>query len=236
MYEFLSRVRYSEVDAEGKLKWSALVNYLQDCSTFQSEDLGLTVEYFRGIKQAWVLNYWQIDLLKLPKVGDRIAIGTIPYELKGFLGFRNFYIKDADTNQMLVKANSVWTLIDTEKIRPARANEEMIQAFSIGDRLDMEYTDRKISLEGECAEMQPIIVDRGMLDTNKHVNNEQYIEMALEHLPEGASVARLRTEYKKSVYLGETMIPHVYTGEKSVGVEFTKDGESCVKCQFIFNR
>lgn len=234
MYEFTSRVRYSECDATGKLKPGALVNYLQDCSTFQSEDAGLTIEYFRDKKQAWVLNYWQIDIEKMPCLGDSIVIGTIPYELRGFLGFRNFYIKDKATGKMLVKANSVWTLIDIEKVKPVRAGEDMVHAFSIGEKLDMEYTDRKIAVEGLGNTMEAIVVGRDMLDTNNHVNNEQYIRLALTYIPDNCRVKRLRTEYKKSVYLGETMVPIVHEEAGKTTVEFTKDGESCVKCQFIF--
>ena len=40
MYEFNSRVRYSEIDHHGTLTLPALINYFQDCSTFQSEDCG----------------------------------------------------------------------------------------------------------------------------------------------------------------------------------------------------
>ena len=39
MYQFQSRIRYSEVDSEGRLTMASLINYFQDCSTFQSEDL-----------------------------------------------------------------------------------------------------------------------------------------------------------------------------------------------------
>ena len=34
MYEFDSRVRYSEVDHHGTMTVPALINYFQDCSTF----------------------------------------------------------------------------------------------------------------------------------------------------------------------------------------------------------
>ena len=44
MYEFNSRVRYSEIDHHGTLTLPALINYFQDCSTFQSELLNNGVE------------------------------------------------------------------------------------------------------------------------------------------------------------------------------------------------
>lgn len=45
MYTFDSRIRYSETDETGALSLLGVINYMQDCSTFQSEDIGLGVEY-----------------------------------------------------------------------------------------------------------------------------------------------------------------------------------------------
>ena len=44
MYTFESRVRFSEADHTELLTLPGLVNYFQDCSTFQSEDIGYGVE------------------------------------------------------------------------------------------------------------------------------------------------------------------------------------------------
>ena len=49
MYSFDSRVRYSEVDEDRKLSLTGVINYMQDCSTFQSEDLNMGIDYlFHG--------------------------------------------------------------------------------------------------------------------------------------------------------------------------------------------
>ena len=55
MYTFDSRVRYSEIDHQGTMTLPALINYFQDCSTFQSESLGLGMKALREKKKAWVL-------------------------------------------------------------------------------------------------------------------------------------------------------------------------------------
>ena len=41
MYEYDIRVGYSRVDEEKKLSIAGLIDLFQDCSTFQSEDLGI---------------------------------------------------------------------------------------------------------------------------------------------------------------------------------------------------
>ena len=45
MYSFNSRVRFSETDIDKKLSITGLMNYLQDCSIFQSEDVGAGFAY-----------------------------------------------------------------------------------------------------------------------------------------------------------------------------------------------
>ena len=43
MYQFKSRVRYSETGVDARLSLMGIMNYMQDCSTFQSEDCGVLI-------------------------------------------------------------------------------------------------------------------------------------------------------------------------------------------------
>ena len=148
MYEFNSRVRYSEIDHHGTLTLPALINYFQDCSTFQSEDVGLGTEVLKAEKRAWILSYWQVIAERYPALGERITIGTFPTEFKGLFGNRNFYIKD-ERGHMIAKAYSVWVFLDTETGRPVRPEEKDIKPYGMGEALDMPYEGRKISLPEE---------------------------------------------------------------------------------------
>ena len=62
IYTFDSRVRYSEVDHKGTLTLPAMMNYLQDCSTFQSEDIGVGLAALRERHRVWLLSYWQVEI------------------------------------------------------------------------------------------------------------------------------------------------------------------------------
>ena len=55
MYEMKIRVRYSEVDREGIARLHQILEYFQDCGTFQSEELGLGVEEDQKNHRAWYL-------------------------------------------------------------------------------------------------------------------------------------------------------------------------------------
>ena len=43
-YTTEGRIRFSEVDHTRRITLPGIVNYFQDCSTFQSEDLGLGID------------------------------------------------------------------------------------------------------------------------------------------------------------------------------------------------
>lgn len=174
MYEFDSRVRYSEVDHHGTMTVPALINYFQDCSTFQSEDLGIGTTVLKEEKRAWLLSYWQVILNRKPELGEKITIGTFATEFKGLFGNRNFYMKDAD-GKYLACANSVWAFIDTETGRPTRPQPKDVQLYGVEEPLDIPYEGRKIRLPEETDDLEAFPVRKYHIDTNEHVNNCQYV-------------------------------------------------------------
>jgi len=187
----------------------SLLNYFQDCSTFQSEDLKIGLHYMKERSMAWVLNAWQIDVERYPEVGENVEIGTIPYDFKGFLGYRNFWMADEQGNR-IAAANTIWTLLNTETGKPVMPTKEMLEGYAVGERIEMEYLPRKIAVSGEGEEKPEFIITRHYLDTNNHVNNGQYVRMALEYPDADFKVKRLRAEYKKQAFLDDVFCPVVY--------------------------
>ena len=203
MYTLDSRIRYSETDETGALSLLGVINYLQDCSTFQSEDIGLGVEYLEEKKRAWLLSSWRIVIDRYPVLGERIKIGTWATSSKGIYGYRDFVIMDQDGNY-LVRAESIWFFCDTEKIA-AYGNEEA---------LDLGKAPRKILIPEEYEEGIPVTIATHHLDTNHHVNNAQYVDIAREAVPCTKMVKGIRADYKKAAVLGEILVPRVTkTGE-----------------------
>ena len=111
IYQFDSRVRYSEVDENRRITLLSILNYFQDCSSFHSEKIGFGIDYLKEKQCAWVLSSWQIVLGELPVFGQEITVQTWPYSFKGFLGERNFCIRD-EKGEKLAWANTLWTYVD----------------------------------------------------------------------------------------------------------------------------
>ena len=206
MYSFNARVRYSEGGGDRRLSVPGVVNYLQDCSTFQSEDLKMGIDYLEQSHRAWWLSSWQIVINRYPRLGEEIVVSTWPYDFKGIYGYRNFTICDKQ-GEYLVKANSIWVFYDWNKSRPAKITEDIEQSYGREPKLEMNYAERKIAVpEGGVAE-EPFPIRRHQIDTNGHVNNGQYIQMAQEYVPHVSEIRSLRAEYRKSAVYGNSIYP-----------------------------
>lgn len=214
-YQFDSRIRYSETGLDRRLTLAALIDYFQDCSTFQSEDLGCGMQYLNEQNRAWMILSWQIEILNRPELGEKVLVRTWPSGFKAFYGHRNFTMLD-EQEQYLAKANSVWVLMDMKNGRPVKPNPDHIAYYETEEPLDMEYTSRKLQVEGVGEERETITVGRQHLDSNNHVNNGQYIYMAEEFLPDEFEVNKLKVEYRMQAKLNDVITPVVYEKEHEI--------------------
>ena len=189
MYSFNSKVRYSEVGEDKKLSLNGIINYFQDCSTFQSEELKVGVDVLEELHRVWVLSSW-------------------PYYFQSFCGYRNFVMKDRK-GQMLAYANALWSFLDTDTGRPVRVPEDIEKVYILEEKLDMNYASRKVPMPRDGERKEPFAVQKHHLDTNHHVNNGQYIQMAREYIPEDFPIRQMRAEYKKPALLGDMIYPVV---------------------------
>lgn len=208
MYSFNSIVRYTELNHfKGCMDPSGVINYFQDCSTFQSEELGRGLHYLSEHHRVWLLSYWQLQLLQPIRLGDRITVGTWPYDFKGFYGYRNFIMKDEKASVLAV-ANSIWVYIDTITGRPTRIPEDCL-GYQIEPPYPMKPIARKINVPKDFIEQRPIIVVKSNIDSYNHVNNGQYIKLAEEFLPSDFKISSMRAEYRMQAVLGDTILPLV---------------------------
>lgn len=208
MYQFNSRIRYSEIGWKGHLPLSGIVNYFQDCSTFQSEDIGLGLSHLNKEHRVWIMNSWQVVVDSFPTLGDDIIVSTWAYAFKGIYGYRNFLMTDKN-NKPYAYANSIWVYMDTKIMRPARIPENAALPYGKEEKYPMDYAERKIQVPKELKSLAPFPVVLSNIDTNNHVNNGQYIQMAESLLEEDFPVRQMRAEYRSSAHLGDMVHPEI---------------------------
>ena len=218
MYSFDSKVRYSECDEHGNLTLLAMINYLQDCTTFHSESIDRGVSYMTNRGIAWLIAAWQIEIRSLPRFCDDIRVSTWCHTMARTLASRNFVICDASGTQ-LVRADSLWFVYDFKAGRPIRIPDDQLVYLSHEDPLDMRPTKRRVPVEGPYEVAPSVTVGELHLDTNRHVNNAQYLGMATNALtalygPDKAGqttdIERICIQYKQQARLGDIIVPRVH--------------------------
>lgn len=208
MYSFDSRIRYSEVDQNCKLALDKLIDYFQDCTNFHSESIGLGVRETAAAKRCWMILTWFIEIERLPELAENVTIVTAPYAFKSCRGSRSFGMKDVEGN-WLAKADSQWVYMDIEKGGFATIGSDIGERYGVDEKIEMGMDTKRIRIPDDCETMEGIRVMQEHLDTNHHVNNGQYVRMALAYMPENMDIATVKVEYKKQAMLGDIIIPKV---------------------------
>lgn len=227
MYSFNSHVRYSEVDENWRLTVPALIDYLQDCSTFQSNMLGMGPAHIASTKLAWMLSAWKIEIRELPRFNDEIVVSTWATGFKGLRASRNFTVCAANAPvdaTPLVRADSSWFMFDGNKGRPIRTPEsECVPYMELDGNdapLDMPAIPHVVRIDGEGEALTPVQVTAAHLDTNHHVNNAQYVAIALGALGERVPSApmTLDVHYSQAAKLGDVIYPHLHEQDGTLTV------------------
>ena len=220
-YTIRSRVRFSEIDHTRKMTLPGIINYFQDCSIFQSEEIGYGLEYLNKQKKAWMLSAWQIVIERYPKLGEEITVSTWASGFKGICGDRNFCMRD-EAGEITACANSLWVYMDLQKGRPAKPEADEVEAYGVSKPLGMERAPRKIDIPENMTELQSFPVRRYHIDTNEHVNNCQYVQMEKEVYEGEEPIRQVRAEYKKSAVYNDIIMPRAGREDNRTVVELCK--------------
>jgi acyl-ACP thioesterase len=141
--------------------------------------------------------------------------------MKPMFGFRNTFIYDSQGNPCY-KTWSMGAFVDKVAGKLKRVNDATIQSMTLETQLEMNYKDRRIILPKSDGEvLEPIRVLRADIDYNKHVNNANYVRMAMELLPEDYVVSGLRVEYRVAAKLGEMLVPTIYKNDNVIIVSLS---------------
>lgn len=206
MYSFRSRIRYSELAQGGRLSLDGIINYMQDAACFEAESLHIGVGSDFEKRYTWVLNYWKIIITRYPEMAELIDISTQACGFEKMFGYRNFILTDEQGGE-IAKAYSIWTLLDREKMRPAKVTPEIGDLYGTAAPIPMGDVSRKVKLPEGGEKHDSFAVRDYHLDTNHHVNNGQYVRMAGEYLPEGFEVRQLQAWYSRQALPGDMITP-----------------------------
>lgn len=115
-------------------------------------------------------------------------------------------------------------MFDSNKGRPVRTPEnESAPYLADAEKdapLDMPAIPHVVRIEDEGEPLVPVQVTAAHLDTNHHVNNAQYVAIALGALGERMPAAPLTLDvhYSQAAKLGDVIYPHLHEQDGALTV------------------
>ena len=98
---------------------------------------------------------------------------------------------------------------------------------------DVVTAERKLHLTGEPEVLESFKIMPHNLDTNRHVNNGQFVRLAADYIPDGTEVSEIRAEYHMQAHIGDIFVPHVFREKNSLGVSL-RNPEGKSYCDVLF--
>lgn len=205
MYSLDGRIRYSETNNDLKLSLYSLMNYFQDSSIFNSDDLGVGLRYLAPRKMGWIVAIYVLKIYKLPELDDHVVISTNPYSLRGMMGLRYFEMTSPE-GELYAAADTTWMLMDLNEMKPVRVPEEM-QIYQSEPKKDIPFPNSKLRLMDGLEKVDDMTVSSMFIDTNNHMNNAYYVQLAEKNIPKdfGFEAGDIIINYKKAAFLGDVL-------------------------------
>ena len=233
MYTLNYKVTTSCCDSEGKLKLYSALQMMQDCSEMWIDSEPTARKFFSVNNMTQLLATRQVEVLRVPRYKEDLTVTTSIYEVMPMYGFRNTFIRDAQ-GEPCYRTWSMGAFVDLGTGKLARIADDAIASLTLEPKLEMNYRGRRIILpKQDGTVMEPVSVMRADIDYNRHMNNANYVRIAMELLPEGFEVRDMRVEYRIAAKLGDLLSPTLYPIDGGYIVALAIDGEPSAIIEFL---
>lgn len=236
------KISYFQVDGNRIMTPAALFSDLQEVAINHSDFLGYTVDFLTERKLGWVIINCHLQVIRMPKLGERITIQTWCEKCRKMQAIRCFYVLD-ENEEVIMKAVSRWIFMDLENRKPTNIPEEMVLKYR---------SERESSIPGEkflmpkeskdeVAITRSLLITRRDTDTNGHANNVKYLEWAMDDVPDeiydDMKLKDVQVVYRKECVRGDEVTMKTYIrDDKDHGKEvitFITDKEQTVLAQVV---
>ena len=232
MYEYTCRVRYSETENTGRMSLMGLLALFQDVGYLHAEARGVGIDHSARVKQTWYLLSWNIRARRMPALSEACTVKTWFYDMRGPFARKNLLLFGED-GEPIAEGDTLWIYMDTEKGEATVLPEGQFPATDFAPKWEMPRAKRRRAhVPSEAKSLPDVTVEDREVDTNRHVNNLRFAEMAYHaaHLSGGK---RLYAEYAHQAYLGDVLTPLVFReGDETVVAMRNKDGVVCAVFAF----
>lgn len=226
----------SQVDAAGLVTCGTLARFMQDMTTVHMNQAGISVESLMEKNLLWVIVCTQINISRLPKLGETVEQYSWAGAEKFGMHSRRFAFFTKEGEELL-NAASLFLLVDKD----TRALSEPIEETRA---LPIVVVDGEPKLPKMMQKYPTLmfgkthIVDESEIDYNNHVNNAVYLDWADSifdsEFVKSREMKGFWVQYDKEIVLGQNVEMKYATSENSAYLKGCVDGTDYFKVKFDF--
>lgn len=233
-------VAVDEADYFGRLKPSAIMQYMQDVATSHAETLKVGFARMMDEGLAWVISRMSVKMDKYPSIGDKVSVYTFPKNPGVVDAVRDFYICN-EFDEQIGRATSKWCVLDfhaktIKKVAP-------LFHFDVGSYIATDAIadgNGRIDIPESMQEVYQSSVRTSDLDRNLHMNNSRYGDLVFDALEWSTlsynNIESFDFNFLKELKRGQAY--GVYRADSPLEsiVKISTDGADHCVCRVKFNK
>lgn len=202
-------VAYYDCDMTGAMKIQSLLAVVIRASEEQSDSLDRGSAFVAEFGLTWVITQYEIEITRLPKVGEMIQITTEAISYNKFFCYRNFLVTDG-AGEQLVLIKTTFALMDIANRKMSSVLPEVIDPYE-SEKIKKIIRWEKIEpvIDGDFLPYRVRFYD---LDSNQHVNNAVYFNWLLDVLGHTFltthELTEIHVKFNKEVEYGHEIESH----------------------------
>ena len=202
-------VGLGDLDQNGKITNKAILKMFEDTAGFHSDSVNNGVARIDINGTAWVIMSWKLKVLNRPEYGARLTVETWSRSMNRASAFRDFRLIN-EKGELCAIASSQWAIIDIKERKIVRIDTSMNELYySDPTAVFEEWKPDRTPIPEEFERTLEGFVRRCDTDIIGHMHNLNYLDMALEMLPEEVyakgECSDMTVAYKNEVKVGETI-------------------------------
>ena len=123
-------IRNYECDAYGHMNNANYVRFMQETALSASADVGWTTKRYLQSGYQWVVRETNVEYLQSAQFGDTVSVKTWVDDFRRVRSRRMYEFRNADTDDLIVRANTDWIYTDIKTRRPSRIPDDVILAYN----------------------------------------------------------------------------------------------------------
>ncbi|MFA7099882.1 MAG: acyl-ACP thioesterase domain-containing protein [Eubacteriales bacterium] len=230
-----------DVFADGSVKLSALLRYMQQAAAEDLDSYGVTYDQMRGDDLVFVIVKIGIELSGVIKKGDEIEILTVNTAVNGITFVREFILYK--NSLPIAKSTTHWVLMSYSRRVPVRPSRLNYKTQSLGDDFVGVKLPRTLFDEESFDFTSEHKVAYTEIDINNHMNNTVYADLVYNYAPEDivSGFGKTRLAACSIYFNGEARLGDILTvkvksvpGGHIIKCLNKKTGKSCFDANAFF--